>query len=98
MKVAESSGSCVYWGYSQSESVWQRIMEALSHSPENQHSRLCIEAHMRQGGPDMATRHREISDLKRGSGLTNVFQTTRVRDPLDFYLSYCARRIPEVFC
>jgi len=95
-------GDCHYWGYGQDEPHWSKwLTEAhnalpqIGLDPNAPPLKLCLEAHFPVFG-FMDTRVKKIAALRTAarapmgssaSGCT-VLLTTRVREPLSFYLSY----------
>ena len=91
MQTAQSQGSCVYWGYWQTEQGWSKVMDILLMEPPIQNvTRLCIEAHYPIDAPSVVQRHQMLMQLKSATRQQSmmIVETTRVREPLDFYLSY----------
>ena len=95
-------GDCHYWGYGQDEPHWsrwlaaaRRTLPAIGTTPGATPVKLCLEAHFPVFG-FMDTRVKRIAELREaarappGSGAPGctVLLTTRVREPLSFYLSY----------
>lgn len=87
MKIAAMQAQCLYWGFWQSERGWNQTLALLQESA-HQHSKLCVEAHYPIDEPPVLTRHRHLMELKTRATEMKVVQTTRVREPLSYYLSY----------
>eukprot|EP00303_Exanthemachrysis_gayraliae_P012782 CAMPEP_0206025834 /NCGR_PEP_ID=MMETSP1464-20131121/40733_1 /ASSEMBLY_ACC=CAM_ASM_001124 /TAXON_ID=119497 /ORGANISM="Exanthemachrysis gayraliae, Strain RCC1523" /LENGTH=268 /DNA_ID=CAMNT_0053399869 /DNA_START=15 /DNA_END=817 /DNA_ORIENTATION=+ len=91
----EQYGDCVYWGYGQDEPHWGKFLQRANETlrpgvrrPGRTH--LCLEAHFPVFN-FMTERVRKLADIRRrvgGRGGCKVVITTRVREPLSFYLSY----------
>ena len=88
MQTANSAGECLYWGYGQGTQHWNGMMEMMnSTTPDHeaaQQSRLCVEAHFPIAEPSVFARHKQLVSLK--SQGVRVVETTRVREPLEYYL------------
>jgi hypothetical protein len=88
MLNAVAQGECMYWGYWQTIDKWNPVMDLLQ-KPENAGARLCVEAHFPIDSPTVYERHLQLQKLKMASeGRLKIVETTRVREPLEFYLSY----------
>lgn len=95
-------GDCHYWGYGQDEPHWSKwlaaaheVLPQLGRTSNAPPTKLCLEAHFPVFG-FMETRVKSIAKLRAAArappgsnypGCT-VLLTTRVREPLSFYLSY----------
>lgn len=96
----EEAGRCVYYGYTQTHEGWRALMAELysvkSSTPKL--PALCIEAHASTASSDW-TSHRlpAVIELRaRLAALTvpaRIVLTTRVREPLSYYMSFYRWRI-----
>ena len=83
---AADNGECMYWGYSVQTRELRKVVEALrSDNATVRGTRLCVEQHM---ADDVAAEHAMLQELRASLGAAAVYQTTRVREPLAYYLSY----------
>lgn len=91
----EQYGDCVYWGYGQDEPHWSRFLRNATEvlrpgkrPPGRVH--LCLEAHFPvfRFMSDRVPRIARLREAVKGPGGCKVVLTTRVREPLSFYLSY----------
>ena len=100
----EEAGRCVYYGYGQTREGWRRLIKALLRtqgSGTNESSTppsICIEAHASQASAEF-TSHR-VPDLLalrahfgRIGAPARVVLTTRVREPLSYYMSFYRWRV-----
>ena len=98
----EEAGHCVYYGYTQTREGWQRLMKELQGILPNQNRsslpKVCVEAHASQASAEFASRR--IPDLlalrSRFAKLAVPFRvvlTTRIRDPLSYYISFYRWRV-----
>ena len=94
MRSAASEGGCVYWGYWLGLG-WEEALDLLR-EPANYGARLCLEEHFPAEEPtSVLERHAQLQDLKHSMNDSSkpgralrVLQTTRVREPLAYYISY----------
>lgn len=98
----EEAGNCVYYGYTQTHEGWVRLMKELGRIGVRNGSeplpRLCVEAHASQASAEFVSRR--IPDLlalrshfARLSVPVRVVLTTRVREPLSYYISFYRWRV-----
>ena len=96
----EESGHCVYYGYTQTREGWQRLVRELGHINNGSLvlPKLCVEAHASQASAEFVSRR--IPDLlmlrSRFAHLAvplRVVLTTRVREPLSYYISFYRWRV-----
>ena len=96
----EESGHCVYYGYTQTREGWARLVRYLMHGNSSAHRlpALCIEAHASQASAEFVS-HR-VPHLEKLRALyakrqlpVRVVLTTRVREPLSYYLSFYRWRV-----
>ena len=100
MLRSEEAGHCLYYGYTQTREGWDRLVREMRtlNGSSSALPRLCVEAHASQASAEFAS-HR-IPDLV---GLRSHFAklavpvrvvlTTRVREPLSYYLSFYRWRV-----
>ncbi|KAL1514513.1 hypothetical protein AB1Y20_003612 [Prymnesium parvum] len=95
MRRHEEAGGCVYWGYSLSAESWPRLLRLLRslNSSEARPPSLCVEEHGSAASARFVTTH--LPDLLRLRELYRqqrvrvpIVLTTRVREPLSYYLSF----------
>jgi hypothetical protein len=93
----EEAGNCVYYGYQQTGEGWDRLMNAMrsnaSVADTRRLPRLCIEAHASTASADWTSRRLpELIGLRehfsRLGAPVRIVVTTRVREPLSYYLSF----------
>ena len=98
----EEAGNCVYYGYQQTGEGWDRLMNAMrsnaSVADTRRLPRLCIEAHASTASADWTSRRLpELIGLRehfsRLGAPVRIVVTTRVREPLSYYLSFYRWRI-----
>ena len=96
----EESGNCVYYGYTQTHEGWLRLMNEMIRLRQNGSAlpRLCIEAHASQASAEFVSwRIPQLLTLRshfaRLSVPLRVVLTTRVREPLSYYISFYRWRV-----
>lgn len=95
----EEAGHCQYWGYAQTHRGWAAVMKALAKEPSaGPPPALCVEAHASTASAEfMSPRLPQLLDLRRRLALRRppvpVILTTRVREPLSYYLSFYRWRV-----
>ena len=96
----EEAGNCVYWGWAQTREGWDGVLRVLNgiDGSEVRLPSLCIEAHASSASAIFVSKHLpQLSKLRgrfRRLGLKiPIVLTTRVREPLSYYLSFYRWRI-----
>ena len=80
---AAAQGECMYWGYGVQTSDLSKVVEALLYDNATvRGTQLCVEQHMAN---DVLKEHEMLQGLRKRA---SVYQMTRVREPLSYYLSY----------
>jgi hypothetical protein len=96
----EEAGSCVYYGYTQTHEGWVALVDYLGriNASAARLPSLCVEAHASTASAEFTSRR--IPDLlrlrDRFSRLAlpiRVVLTTRVREPLSYYVSFYRWRV-----
>ena len=93
MQRLEEQQECMYWGYHVTPSRWRSAMRALHmlNGTEGAMPRLCIDAHHggTLGGSNYLQQLGQLREsFKRRSVPCRVLRTTRVREPLSYYISF----------
>lgn len=97
----EEAGRCTYYGYTQTHEGWERLIDAMRNNvstADTRLPRLCIEAHASQASAEFTSRRLpQLIALREHFGRigapVRIVVTTRVRDPLSYYLSFYRWRV-----
>ena len=96
----EEAGNCLYWGYALTNEGWASVMQYLR-SVNSSHQRLpslCMEEHASTASVQFILKHLpQLIELRahyqRHGVRLPIVLTTRVREPLSYYLSFYRWRV-----
>ena len=96
----EEAGNCIYWGYALTREAWSSVMQLLRglNGSESRMPALCMEEHASTASTNFVPTHLpQLVSLRaryQALGLrVPIVLTTRVREPLSFYLSFYRWRV-----